>query len=247
MLKKMMLSVTTAAVLIGGTAMPDNVIPTHVVAATAAVKTDPWGRTIRTTNLPKNYKDYPYILANLPNEMYEMEHKNVIGKPLTAAEFVAQDRVTKDIIDGWMAKIKQYGQQTLNINYKTINKDVWLQKYLSVMVNQGEVTKSNALEYYNWVIKNHIQIEGNLTPEPSMIFKKNGDVFVRSTITFTIKGYVDNKDIFNDFWFLPNKYKKNVKYVGYTDIALSSNVYGGNLSDYKISGDVSFFRYSKIK
>ncbi|MDM5275763.1 hypothetical protein QUF95_00085, partial [Paenibacillus silvae] len=31
---------------------------------------DPWGRVIRTTNLPKNAKDFPYILEEYPNEMY---------------------------------------------------------------------------------------------------------------------------------------------------------------------------------
>lgn len=34
---------------------------------------DPWGRKIRTTNLPKNHEDFPYILEDIPNEMYEME------------------------------------------------------------------------------------------------------------------------------------------------------------------------------
>lgn len=36
-------------------------------------KLDDFGRKIRTTNLPKNYKDYPYILEDIPNEMYEMK------------------------------------------------------------------------------------------------------------------------------------------------------------------------------
>ena len=33
---------------------------------------DPSGRLIRTTNLPKNASKYPYILQDIPNEMYEM-------------------------------------------------------------------------------------------------------------------------------------------------------------------------------
>lgn len=40
----------------------------------AYAKYDEWGRLIRTTNLPKNAKDYPYILADVPNEAYELAY-----------------------------------------------------------------------------------------------------------------------------------------------------------------------------
>lgn len=31
------------------------------------------GQVLRIINLPKNYKDYPYILASFPNSYYEKE------------------------------------------------------------------------------------------------------------------------------------------------------------------------------
>lgn len=42
---------------------------------------DYFGRKIRTTILPKNYKNYPYILEDIPNEMYEMKNSITFYDP----------------------------------------------------------------------------------------------------------------------------------------------------------------------
>jgi hypothetical protein len=247
MLKQMMLSVSTIAILAGAAAVPINEIPTHAAAATTAVKTDPWGRAIRTTNLPKNYKDYPYILANLPNEMYEMEHKNHVGKPETAKDFLAKDVVTKEAVDKWINMVKDYGQLTLNINYKTVNYE-WIYKYLELIVNQGDISTKDAQKYVSWVKENKIQVQGKLTPEPSMIFVRDGKVVIRSQIEFKLINFNKNERIFNDLFYPANKFKKGVTYKGYTDIALATNVFGGSFVDtLRISGSVSFFQYSLLK
>ena len=202
-------------------------------------KRDAWGRVIRTTNLPKNYKDYPYILEGLPNEMYQMPHENNIGTSKTAAELASDSRMTKAVIDGWITLVNQYGKLSLNVDYKTIGQN-WFKDYLAVLMYQGEMTSSHAMKYVSWVRENHIQIEGTLTPEPSMVFIRDGCIVVRSQIKFRIKNFDKNEKIFNDLWFRDNTYKMNTWYEGYTDIELSSNVWHGGLMIIKYYGCLYF-------
>lgn len=208
---------------------------------------DRWGRTIRTTNLPSNYKEYPYILESLPNAMYEMPHKKFMRNSTsrTAAEQLADERSTDKVVDKWVTMVNQYGQQIFNVDYKTVGQK-WATTYLGTVVNFGSKTTDRTIKYVNWVKKNHIQIEGSLIAEPSMIFEQDYCILIRSQFKFRIKNYDKNEDIFSDFWFPEKTYQKNVWYEGYIDVPLTTNVYEGSYNDWKVYNFSTVERASKV-
>ncbi|MBW7475222.1 copper amine oxidase N-terminal domain-containing protein [Paenibacillus oenotherae] len=212
---------------------------------------DPFGRKIRTTNLPKNYKDYPYILADIPNEMYEMgypgtiERRKKVSKQLYDAKVFTTDDLTKI-----MKRITEGYEMILNVDYKTIDVKTWGTKFFSYM-NQSfadyKMQQNN--KYAHWVKKNQIQIEGSIKPEPSMLYNAGtGGWYIRSKIIFKIKSYNEDKQIIHDEHYMPSKFKKGIWYEGYVDLWIGSNVYGGDLGDHvAISGVTLFYSHNMYR
>ncbi|WP_051287154.1 S-layer homology domain-containing protein [Paenibacillus taiwanensis] len=206
---------------------------------------DPWGRAIRTTNLPKNYKDFPYVLEKYPNKMYEMEI-NINWKGVkSAVEITKAENYSKEAVNKWIEYVGQWGMQQFNVNYKTIDNN-WLEKYINPVIQQNSGVKNSTKKYVDWVKKNQIQIEGNVEVEPSIIQYAKGSYYIRTVYTFRIINYKEDKEILFDPWYEPGKFKKNQWYIGYADIPLVSNVYMGTWSDYKISTRASFMKQENI-
>ncbi|MDR0268483.1 stalk domain-containing protein [Paenibacillus sp.] len=199
---------------------------------------DPFGRKIRTTNLPKNASDYPYIIEGLPNEMYEMPHRNITGSAESAATFSSE--LNKPLLERYISMVEQYGNLLLNVDYKVIDQS-WVENYMKLF-NQYTNNATYAKKYVKSVKENHIQVEGTLIPEPSMVFYSDAEVIVRCQFAFRIKGSDTDKEIIYDPYFRQTKFQKNIWYVGYTDIGLSSNVFNGTLRNFKISPTATFFR-----
>ena len=141
--------------------------------------------------------------------------------------------------------VNQDSKEILNVDYKTIDQK-WATAYLGTVINYGSSTTDHAIDYVNWVRKNHIQIEGSLTPEPSMIFMRDDRIMVRSQFKFRIKHYDRNEDIFSDSWFPEKTYQKNVWYEGYVDIPMLSNFYEPTYKDIKVDNNARLQRASKI-
>jgi|HigsolmetaAR203D_1030402.scaffolds.fasta_scaffold07391_1 S-layer homology domain. len=207
---------------------------------------DPWGRKIRTTNLPKNYKDFPYILEDIPNEMYEMEVKYVLNDGMSALEVSQLKEYNIESVTRWANLVKQWGTQVLNVNYETIG-DEWAEKLKEVILQQGSQVNTNVQKYVEWVKKNEIQIEGEIRPEPSIVLYGDADFYVRSYFRFKINHYKEDKDTIIDGWYKPGKYKKGVWYEGYADIPLSTKVRNGTLDHYFVSPMASFFHKGIVR
>jgi S-layer homology domain. len=222
-----------------------------VANAEQAMKTpkDPWGRKIRTTNLPKNYKDYPYILEEVPNEMYEKEFIYYLKSlptmtPLEVSKLEEYDIVT---ITNWANLVKQWGSQLLNVDYKTIGED-WVKNYTKSIVVQGSQVEKNSRGYVEWVKKNEIQIEGEIRPEPSIIHYGDGKFWVRAYFQFRIKNYKEEKNIIFDLYYQPGKYKKGGWYEGYVDIPLINTVMNDiRWDNYKVATTASIFENAVIR
>ncbi|GIP24154.1 hypothetical protein [Paenibacillus sp. J22TS3] len=211
---------------------------------------DPWGRAIRTTNLPKNYKDFPYILEHIPNVMYEGKHKFKFGEILTPAQFAKESDYSTKTMSKWGDMVEQYGNQILNVDYRTIDQK-WADKVLAVQNQQNIMVRKNLLKYVSWVKKNHIRIEGKLTAEPSTASMGEGNFFMMARFKFKIISYDKNKDyIIYDDWFTNNRLKeiaKNVEYEGFTDIQLDLTTYNGTLDQVKVSDGASINRHATFK
>ncbi|MCL6459766.1 MAG: hypothetical protein K6T85_17365 [Gorillibacterium sp.] len=207
---------------------------------------DFWGRKLRTTNLPKNSADYPYILQDIPNAMYEKPLQSRVKSDLrTPSEFYSYYSFNKKSdVDAWLKHIVDCYDLLLNVDYKANNQG-WATKLFNVRsqgVNKAGAIKDNQA-YLDWVKKNEIQIEGSIVPQPSMIFFSTGNTKVRSKVRFKLKHYKEYKDVVNDPYFKSGqKLKQGVWYEAYVDIPIDSNVYGGRDSRMYVSIDASLFK-----
>lgn len=224
----------------------------------AGAKYDEWGRLIRTTNLPKNAQDYPYILADVPNEMYEMKYPFSNPDPeersVSADMYANWPEFKKENIDIWMGRLKTFGALWLNVDYRTID-DTWAEKLAAVQSDGNTGKLKAAKEYVDWVKKNQIVLEGYLDPEPSMIYQDGfGGYHVRSKFRVKFNQFKQHKTLIYDTWFpgemkLENDtwvsndtpFKKGVWYEGYSDIALVTNVGGNWGKALKVSANASLF------
>lgn len=218
-----------------------------------SAKYDPYGRKIRTTNLPKNAQDFPYILEDIPNEMYEMEvykHPYLKEKAKTVTEVQAKYQLKTENVYAWKSRIEKYYALILNVDYKSIGNN-WIKEVESyVNIHDGDYK-----DYVNWVKKNKIQLEGVLIAEPSIVYHSGEVIRMRSKVKFKIDNYLDYKNIIFDYGFhigenengkLPY-FNKNQWYEGYVDVMLSAttdgSIYTPNL---KVDGLTSLFRFNSI-
>lgn len=214
------------------------------------IKLDPYGRKIRTTNLPSNAADYPYILEDVPNEMYEMKYSINPGEKLRTASTLYQTvpQFEKENVDIWMDRIRKHYALYLNVDYRTINQ-YWadeLYSYRNTVVNH----KSQLDNYVQWVKQNQIQIEGYLDPEPSLIYHGGFGYQVRTKFKFRLVSFNQYKDLLCESYFdlRAPKLEKGVWYEGYTDINLGTNVGGQYWGDsLKVSGIATLFENYTIK
>lgn len=216
---------------------------------------DPYGRKIRTTNLPKNAKDFPYILEDIPNEMYEMRayiDRYLNNQYLNIAQTYDKYKLRTENVTAWKSRIEKYYGLILNANYNTINYD-WAKEAYSYLNMLG--SDQGLREYVDWVKKNKIIIEGNLVVEPSIVYFSGESFHMRSAFKFRIISFNSYKNIIydtsfhlkqNDNGILP-AYKKGVWYEGYVDVSLSSTTDGAVYTpSLKITGSSSLFRRNAI-
>lgn len=204
-------------------------IQTKDYQAEPNAKFDPWGRQIRTTNLPSNHAQFPYILEDIPNEMYEFKLNNVEqARFKTPAQLYAKyPEFTKENLQLWMERVRKHYALILNVDYRTID-STWPGKVYSYRV-LGQTFAYEADPYVKWVKDNKIQIEGYLDPEPSIIYNDGWtNDSVRAKIKFRILNYDRYDKIFYDTWFYPEQYKfeKGVWYTGYTDVNIAPYGFG---------------------
>jgi hypothetical protein len=155
-------------------------------------KYDAWGRAIRTTNLPKNYKDFPYILKDVPNEAYEMEFyytaKSGLIKPV---EMANKPLYRKEDIDIMVERLTTYYDYVLNMDYRTIDSK-WVDGVISQLRIEGvnQYTKDKirkaAESQVQYVKDNKIITKGFVRPEPSMMYNGFAGNYIRTYFEFTI-------------------------------------------------------------
>lgn len=135
-----------------------NSIAKRIKSKSKRIKLSYDGQVIRTTNLPKNYKKYDYILASYPNSFYEHKFNYQVSndaetlKGMTEGENYAcpakLDKVEKggynigktlltEDGDKVMDNLMQNLKCRFNYNYKTTNKKDWISKMAATYNNQS--------------------------------------------------------------------------------------------------------------
>ena len=103
------------------------------------------GQVLRIINLPKNYKDYPYILASFPNSYYEKKMwytKQRTKKDKTPAQTakILSDE-DKDMI---CAKIKKNVELRLNVDYRKTFTSKWKSDLMNTYIDTNNQKSVNA-------------------------------------------------------------------------------------------------------
>ena len=151
------------------------------------------GQVIRTTNLPKNAKKFPYILESIPNSFYD-SYFNWEGRVQYFGD-KTKLRYPKDVTDGthllwgenvpakeiidkyryeWAEKVKKNIKTRLNFNYKTVT-NKWINDLQSTYFVYGDsydkYTTRDIKNYIAKAKKNHVIIKcDKVVVEPSSLY-----------------------------------------------------------------------------
>lgn len=221
----------------------------------------PDGQVIRTTNLPKNAKDYPYILAAFPNSFYEMkfmyQRVKYYFKPQELIDYASPARF-KDISfhgkdmqsvldkyeDDWIMKVENNLKYRLNVDYRTVN-DTWVNNLRNTYTIYGDPIQdkhiTDVIKNYIKVVKtNKITIQSKvISVEPSTLYKR-GTYYIRAYVKFKVD-YNGTKLTADDLLlgnkiYLP-KLKKNTWFDGVYDIEIGTMNGSSDGSDYYVTND----------
>lgn len=210
------------------------------------------GQVLRIINLPKNYKDYPYILASFPNSYYEK--KMSISKqrtkedktPAQTAKILSDE--DKDMI---CAKIKKNVELRLNINYKKTFTSKWKSDLMGTYFDNNKQKSVNA---YIKAAKGRkiVMTSGDVIVDPSSLWLcRNGVVYGRVYVKFRVKNgnipsaksELQNEVIYGNYTAVKNlSSKKTITYaneigcdISYTGKKITScgvSVYFDGIDDY---------------
>lgn len=170
------------------------------------------GQLVRTTGLPNNYKDFPYILASYPNSYYEsmFDYERIIGKAVEGKDYVKpkdmeKQKITKipgeNISMKWL--IDTYGEQwantvkenlaaRFNINWRTIDRDKkWLNKLRSTYYfyddkEYDKIETKKIKAYIENVKKNKVEVKGIVHVDKSSLYISTGKLYLRAHVRFKL-------------------------------------------------------------
>ena len=179
---------------------------------TKRVKLSPDGQVTRTTNLPKNYKDYAYILASFPNSFYEKKTeyestkwgkkpkefedytrpKNLRKKTFTSywgTKYKMSEELDK-YQDFWCKKVEDNLRLRLSFDYQTVSNQ-WMNELRKTYIIYGnkEMDKDKPKyirKYANLAKKNKVKLQvQQVVVEPSTMYEHHG-VWVRAHVRFKL-------------------------------------------------------------
>ncbi|QHQ62869.1 hypothetical protein Ana3638_20525 [Anaerocolumna sedimenticola] len=231
-------------------------------------KLSPDGQLIRTTNLPKNAKDYEYILETYPNSFYEMKFMYQMSKyyykPVELVDYASPAKF-KDInfhggdmqnvldkyLNTWMERVETNLQYRLNVNYKSVD-NAWINNLRSTYTQYGDAYSDKRItdvikKYVGVVKKNKIIIQSQIiSVEPSTLYKKGAGYYVRAYVKFklTYSGTkMTSDELISGDNVLLNGLKKNIWFDGVYDIKLGTINGSSDGSDYYVT-DASLVDYN---
>ncbi|MFC4306467.1 S-layer homology domain-containing protein [Cohnella boryungensis] len=228
-----------------------------------SARKDSWGRAIRTTNLPKNHRQFPYILEQWPNEMYNLNHDfkpyntNINPAKFTNLRSYADKSIivyNTDHLVNWVDDAEKYISQIINVDYNKLDN--------SWMGNIKETVNPQNLEYINNQLndnlgayitsakKNKVKVTGGIVKaEPSIMFI-DGETYIRIYFTFKATSFTDQSKIFYDpapryrphmDFFKSVNIKKNVEYEVFANLGFVDRSYGSG--GVLTSKAISFYAY----
>jgi hypothetical protein len=222
----------------------------------ARVPISPDGQLIRTSNLPKNSDEYPYILESFPNEFYEMKFYFQRLKPYIEnnmdrydyhfpnetgdaylneryADYITVGMEPYEYYDAIVKQAEQFVKCILNVDYRTVG-DKWIKKVEGSYAPTLDDYNDEINRYLKVMKKNHVIVESRIvSAEPSTLYEYGGNYFIRVYAMYRISAdTIDIEDDYNLlFGSLTGTYlvglKNGVWTYGYYDVRLC----GSNIND----------------
>lgn len=141
--------------------------------------------------LPNNYEMYPYVLDNVDKSIYEITTDAMISSISEAPKEVY--KTYKEEYFNTNENVTDYFDIILNVDYKTINKEKFINMLngyvvynLKTKINDEFVYKGIVEDYVDYVIENKIVLQGKATPLLPIIYSNGLLHFLRTKIEFTI-------------------------------------------------------------
>lgn len=200
----------------------------RVKEKTSRIKLTDDGQVTRTKNLPKNAKDYPYILASFPNSYYEpkFEYQLVTYPsgyiPKNLVDYASPKNVMK-VTDGWdsgdgysfkkafdsygdewMETIEQSLMLRFNYNYKTTDFSKWKTELLQTYPERDRNAESGYIDNWKKYAEKYkvITKTAKIVVEPSSIYLgSDGYYHVRCYVKFRVSA---------SKYFAPGSYDQNI-------------------------------------
>lgn len=208
---------------------------------------DPFGRLIRTTDLPANAGEFEHIISGVPNDMYEMPLKYDRGEwlitPVEGKDFIRPKDLrrtdkwaTDDNILRWKKVIEKNLDLRLNFDYRTIG-DEWKTQLMDTLFSKFgqdyyvDGYGKELSEYISYAKENHLIIDGDYYVEPSITYLEAGE-YMRAWIRFKINSDVIGEALpYQKYMDISENFETNIWYEGYLDFPIGTNNMGSDGSD----------------
>ena len=209
------------------------------------------GQLTRTVNLPKNYKEYPYILASFPNSFYEKKmwytkQKNNSGWHAETPKQTAakEDPEVRDMI---CDTVRKNLELRLNVNYKKTFTSKWKSELANTYFSPSDMT-SGINKYVTAAKVRKVVVESyKIVVDPSMVWMDGTEYYVKVYVQFKVKsGSVpaatskkQNEVIFGSYTAMKNmESHKTVTYCDEFKVLVSGN--NGNIAQMGLEdGDIA--------
>ena len=179
---------------------------------------------------PENYKEYPYIVDNISNDIYESKFKDYSFAKLQTPKEVYS--YMKDLYMQIDEVETDYLNAILNVDYEKIAVNDFLNR-IDNKVLYG-ITEDDVKDYINYVKENKIRLEGSAEALLPIIYYVDGEFLVRTKITFKVLNSETNYNLlFGDIAIGNVKYNKK-EYTIYVDYPM-----GMTLNSYSLRAKIS--------
>lgn len=171
---------------------------------------------INPEKIPENADKYPYTLASVQKDVYEIPFINE-GKEgfVYPVDYFRNNKQYYNQIKDY---VENYYSVITNIDYETIDANQMIRKIKKNALNEINQEKLNA--YVEYVKANHIKTTSTVTGQFPCVYYDGQDYRVRVKIDFTIDSSDTNKNIF--FYDENVEYSQN-QYTIYVDVKMQKN------------------------
>lgn len=181
---------------------------------------------------PSNYKEYPYIVDNISNEIYEMEFAN--KKEYNNQTPLEVYKMIGNTYGQISETATRFFNTILNVDYETITIESFLEQ---INLSSVYYLEENDVEtYVNYVKENQIKLQGKGVAMLPIICWSGENYLLRTKVTFEVLNSNTDKNLLYMDEGITYKGKNFDIYIdipmGMTANSVTLNVYVENLANY---------------